>query len=698
MPAPERQAHRLTLSLLLWGAAGSGRSSVVRSLYGAADPRCRGDFVRLTSADLPGAFLHASFDLPDVEGAPLRLEVYAAPSEPAAAPVRRLLAEQADTILFVADTAGAMEETVAAWCDLHHTLAEREQSGAVAVTVFANETDRLAGVNAEDLRARLRRGCPGRRVRALLEGCAPTGRGTLRAVRESLVAALERVDLGRPTGARAPVDGLGARRRQLVAAFDARFGSGDDGAVIDHVAEPRPALPEEGLTPDASAADIVAANRWMSVHEADLRSATRERALGQVLIDLAHLCARAVSPDTVLRSALGHLAMNLEAAGGWFGLPGEDGAFRVEGSGGRVDLPAPLLDAASALADTPLGQVVPVASPELETHGCGPGLFVRFPLTGGEWGWLWITAAPGGRLADEAAAVLGPATAIVAPTLGRLATLLELGELTRVLESRVDQRTQQLREERDRLEERVRERTRELEETRREALEAERALSDRRRRENVHQLAAGLAHELNNPLGAIRSNLDFLRETLEDAEPGTTDAQTIDDLRSAVRDSMADADRMSGRIQSLLGEAATQRRAAVRTRLSDAVAEGIAHFRLSHPGTPRPSVEGVEGLTVGIPPGELAQWIFRVLSALGSDGAVVRLRAAQDADGVALVARADARPCARSADTLRPVCAEAQEAGASVELRDEGRATSCLLRLPSGVGEPGRASLTGGVR
>ncbi|HVJ15689.1 MAG TPA: ATP-binding protein [Polyangiaceae bacterium] len=150
-----------------------------------------------------------------------------------------------------------------------------------------------------------------------------------------------------------------------------------------------------------------------------------------------------------------------------------------------------------------------------------------------------------------------------------LAAAAELEELTRSLEARVV------------------ERTRELEETHEALAKAERLGA-------VGQLAAGVAHEINNPASAIQANLDYLRRSLP-AEAGDPE------LRSAMLDASASIKRITRIVRQLLDLS----RAAVRevppnavARLSDVVAASVETARATSDASARIDVRVADGLGV----------------------------------------------------------------------------------------------------
>ncbi len=73
-----------------------------------------------------------------------------------------------------------------------------------------------------------------------------------------------------------------------------------------------------------------------------------------------------------------------------------------------------------------------------------------------------------------------------------------------------------IEEHRNQLDEKVKERTRQLEEANREIKESQSIIVQQEKMASLGQLAAGVAHELNNPLGYIQSNLHSMRDYVKD--------------------------------------------------------------------------------------------------------------------------------------------------------------------------------------
>lgn len=99
------------------------------------------------------------------------------------------------------------------------------------------------------------------------------------------------------------------------------------------------------------------------------------------------------------------------------------------------------------------------------------------------------------------------------------------------------------------LEARVAARTSELVEARAREREAELELARATRLSTLGALAAGVAHELGGPLGAVRSNLTFVSEELGAAGAGR---ESREELEQALDDAAAATDRVSGFVRQLV--------------------------------------------------------------------------------------------------------------------------------------------------
>lgn len=131
-----------------------------------------------------------------------------------------------------------------------------------------------------------------------------------------------------------------------------------------------------------------------------------------------------------------------------------------------------------------------------------------------------ITAVQQGTSADQAFAkevnLEDSATSILLGALERLYGLLSeqnhnLAETNRSLEQKVEQRTHELRESNEKL---AKEQT-ELTQLLKKVEDAQQQLLQSEKMAAIGQLAAGVAHEINNPIGFVNSNLGTLKTYIE---------------------------------------------------------------------------------------------------------------------------------------------------------------------------------------
>lgn len=460
----------------------------------------------------------------------------------------------------------------------------------------------------------------------------------------------------------------------------------------DHALRPGP---RERSRPPASVGVGETAGPWLEVREYEIRQMERERALRHLLLDVGALCATASNPTQVSRDVLLCTIIGLDAATGWVGLPaGEDGFLVCTPQGEHPDAAA-IRGVIARLAVPPPGAPAIRLRPEVTAAlpgqtACKVGLLAHFRGRGPNRGWIVVLASCDPGLPDDVNGLLGSIATFLGLAVSRLRTQEALTRLNRQLKARVDRQTRELRDERDSLEARVQERTAELELSRRDALDAERRLLDLERGETVQHLAAGLAHEMNNPLGAIRASLEFVDEEFEATQPGQAlSPGLLEELRDAVGDSIREVDRMAGQIEDLFGVARRSRRAAVRTSLNRALEVAEAHYRRSVPGAPPLDNELEPDCWVGVSPAELARWILRILENLSATGARrLRMRTMSRSGGTRLVIDADRVERDAALNRLRAVLDEIRGTGIVASQKWIEQGLSLWLELPGALQAP----------
>ncbi len=128
------------------------------------------------------------------------------------------------------------------------------------------------------------------------------------------------------------------------------------------------------------------------------------------------------------------------------------------------------------------------------------------------------------------------------------------------------------------LEEMSQELVRQVDSRTRERDEARDALAHAERLSSLGQLAAGVGHEINNPLTSVRANLEALRETLRPSSGATTETATIID------EALSGADRIARVVTDLRAYAmpATERRERVEIPSAIKAAMKVASHQLRH--------------------------------------------------------------------------------------------------------------------
>jgi signal transduction histidine kinase len=682
--------RRIDLQVVYLGPAGSGTSTSLRFLHAACEPSARGELATVEHGGGRGIVCdYAPFELPRWGDLAVRAHVYVLVAGDGRQGAHRRLLAGADAVVFVADARrGSLERDLQAWRHLDALLSSLEDAdGSCPLLVAANHSDAADALPTEELLASFASTAPGRRVLEALTTCASAGTNVTACFGRALEAAAERALPPQP-----PEAGE-TKRRAFRAAFAERFKApavpGAAPAAARRVAVPS----TQGVSDGTGLNQALDVSRWLALRELDVRRLQRERALGRLMLEVGQMCLAATEIESLLRRVLGVLTMNLDAVSGWIGLPDAQGHTVYDPMGVSTD-GSGFAETAEALGlGLPDGGVVAVGAETgaLLPGGAtgGRGLFAPFPGGDGRRGWLLLVGPPDRGLPDDAEAVLATAGAFVGLTLARLSALKRLRESHAALEDRVGARTQELQQEKARLEERVRERTRELEQARRAAVESERRLLDRERAEGVHRLAAGLAHELNNPIGAALANVDFVLEGVKRLEPSIPVVARSDlgDVLEAAEDARRDLKRVAASVTALFGQAASTRRAAVKTPLAASVREALRAYGRAMPRLPAPALAVLDEVSCGIPPAECSRWLFRVLTTLAqvhAPAASLEVDRSPDGPRVRLHLSTDAE-AAREA--LGALAQEVSRAGARLTAVGGGDGPALDLVLPPALGE-----------
>ncbi len=668
------------MRLVLWGPPGSAKSALLARIHSACEAPSRGGRVRLEEgSNAAGQVEYAFLDLPPHGLHQLRLHCLTAGDSSGLEDLRRRLLAETDLLLFVLPAGpGARSAAAASWRELVGHLAHVGPPASdlpLAVLVRDAADVPLGGVLLPPWLADA--------------GPAPTGCVGVR-VADDVFEVLPTLVASAASRALPP-----GRDDPDAARYASKVGQRFRPETAVEPDPPAP-LPWEAPAP-ASDKEVV---HWMKVREADLKELDRERSLRRLLIEIGAVCAAADDVPTLARGLLVRLVMNLDATTGWLALPRSDGRRWVHGTRG-VESDSRLLDRVARELEERAPVALPVPVDESVTAvlpgdaAGGRGLFISFPVAGPRTGWLLLLGPRQVGLPPDVGGVLPTALQFLGLAVARMEAITALREGNHRLEETVAERTEALREEKESLERRVRMRTQELEIAKRAALESERRMLDRERQEGVHRLAAGIAHEINNPLGAMIATLDFVAESLERWSIGTpVDAEDLAEVGEAVGDSRADARRIAGLVGSLFGQAVTHRLAAVRTDVGAAVRDAVRHLSVAVPDLSPPVVREHGRVACGIPTGELVRWLFRLLTHVAECGA---------ASFILDVGRHDGRPSieiwapgkgeCEACPGVEELASEVRLAGADLVADRDGETSTLRIDLPPGIGEMGTRSV-----
>ncbi len=698
------RAHRLLeLKLVYWGPAFGGKTTTLRTLHARCAERERGQLTSIeTEQERTYFFDYAPLELPRFLGYAVRLHAFTVPGQAAYVETRRRILQGADVVVFVADaTPSAAEATIESWIQLDDAMRALEPAGRPwPVVVTANKQDVPGATSPADVLRALTEAVPGRRTLEVHGTVATTGVGVVESFRRAATAGVERAldtsIASHPVEARRFLDEL-ARVLGAPAAPEAKPPTPPATAPESAVPPPRRTVRVAAAPqgPDsASVTEALSTHVLLAARDLEMRELHQQQALGRLLIDLGHLCLSARSVDPMVRSVLSTLVMNLDASAGWVALPEPDAAAHVFDARGLCeagrDVAAaigPLLATAQAGRSQEVPPPVTARLPGAQPGAAG--ILVPFTGSGASAGWILLLGRAHVPMHASTASILSTTGAFLELASARLAALRQMQHANLELERRVEERTRELREEKEKLEDRVRERTSQLDAAKRATVEAERRLFDRERTEGVRRLAAGLAHEVNNPLAAIQANLQFVAESVGRVRAlGGAAAVEAEDLASAVADASADVQRVSASVLSLFGGAAASRRSAHRTALGPLVRDTVTAFRQAMPEAPAPRFDEGEAVLVGLPPGEGARWTFRVLTLLAEGSrSALDLAIGVTGDGPTLTVASRDRADPRHEEELGRLARDVEACGGRLRIERLESGTRVRLVLPRALGE-----------
>jgi signal transduction histidine kinase/signal recognition particle receptor subunit beta len=587
----DTERNLLHARVVYWGPSGAGKTATLLALRPLLDPE---GLTRVYSI-ANGAGETAAFDALPVEEFKLdpyrvRLRLFAVPGATARTSARLALLKESDAVVFVADSSpDAADANRASWQELQGTLKSRGLSLPVVVALHKRDLPDAAPV-AEVRRFLGSLGPP-------VFETASDGRGVLEAFSEAFRLLLGTV--GRRHGITVTGDTTPARLLpQLVRGATPRPSKENRHLVIP-VSGPELPGPEQALDVQLGLlqahVEADAQLRILQERNQELSAANR----------IARSILGAMEVDNLLVVLVDSAAEHLRVTHATCVLfdPKAGDALRTHVMGfGRDPVLGLKGEAAQRFFELLRNSDGPV--PFQEEHN--PELLealkrvdrrvrraILQPIKGDHdkpTGWIGVYhVGDEPRLNTQALLFLSTVSRIAALGLEKIALVDRLQRAQARLEETVRQRTSDLEMSQAKvralnrgLESRVKERTRALDASNRKLRETQAAAIHSARVHGMGQVALTFAHEINNPVGALAANLQFMRENLDEARariaaaaPDAVDAlRALEEFEAIISESQEGASRISSIITSLKrigGEENPQHTVSVNALVADAV-------------------------------------------------------------------------------------------------------------------------------